>query len=221
MVGVLGSDDAASGLCANGHEIRFRRKGRLLDETPDTGGGKMETCHGQDVRDFPFAQGGTQYLELLDDGADVFGSLVDRVRDLEQRFIVSSGSLDPTGNGVRLEQEGSAGFGEVPCPSGLEFEDGHSLFGKVMGPVSGADFRHAAVLDADLFPKHGVFSAKLVGLSSQTHPFDSAVDGIASGGCNRPMSQGDGFDDGPFDGRRPMSGQGNVLERTRSFHKEP
>jgi len=186
VIGVLGSDDAASGLCGNGHEIRFRRKGRLLDETPDTGGGKMETCHGQDVRDFPFAQGGTQYLEFLDDGADVFRNLVDRFRDLEQRFIVSSGSFDPTGNGIRVQQEGSAGFGEVPGPSktpsriegnGLEFEDGHSFFGKVMGPVSGADFRHAAVFDADLFAKHGVFSAKLVGLSSQTHPFDLAVDG--------------------------------------------
>jgi len=32
----------------------------LLDETPETGGAKMETGHGQDVRDFPLAHGGTQ-----------------------------------------------------------------------------------------------------------------------------------------------------------------
>jgi len=80
-----------------------------LDETAHTGGGKMETCHGQDVSDFPLAQCGTQHLELLDDIANVFGIFIDRFMDLEQTIIVSSGSFDPTGNGVRLQQEGSAG----------------------------------------------------------------------------------------------------------------
>ena len=91
-------------------------------------------------------------------------------------------SLHPAGNGFGVNHEGSGGFCEIPGTGGLEFQDGHSLLGSVLGTLSREKFGHTYIFDSDFLLKQGVFILNAVDFSCETNPLDATIDGKAPGG---------------------------------------
>ena len=83
--------------------------------------------------------------------ADEVRESIDRLPELYQRGrAVFTNSLEPSGNGFRLDEEGAGGLGERPPPGSLELEDGHSFGRGVVWPASRIDLGQASILDAKL-----------------------------------------------------------------------
>jgi hypothetical protein len=184
----------------------------LFYDTTDGGSPEMPSCSGQYLSDSHFAHSWTKDLESLDNVAYIVWVLVYGLGKLEKLILEVACSLHPTGNGFEFDHEGSGGFSEVPGAGGLEFQDGHSLLGRILRTLSRGKSGHACILDSEFFLKRGIFVLNAVELSSQANPFDAAIDGEASGVGDYTVGQGNAVDGRQFDILGPVLGKRNALK---------
>ena len=91
----------------------------------------------------------------------------------------------------------------------------------IMGSLPGIEPSHTRVLESQLLAKQSVLPSFAIKFASQPNSQDATVDGTTPGVGNRPMCQGNGLDHSQFDIVRPISRQGNALERARFVHGCP
>ncbi len=181
-------------------------------DAADGGGSEMQSCSRQYLNDSHLAHGWAKRFEPLDNIADIVGVLVHGLGKLEQPILSIGCSLHPAGNGFGLDHEGSGGFSVIPGTSGLEFQDGHSLLGRVLGALSGEKFGHACIFDSEFFLQQGIFVLNAVEFSSKTDSFDATIDGEAPGVGDYTVGQGDAVDGRQFDILGPILWKRNTLK---------
>jgi hypothetical protein len=184
----------------------------LFYDATDGGCAEMQSRSGQYLSDSHLAHGWAKRFEPLDDIPDIVRIFVHGLGKLDKPILDIGCSLHPTGNGFGFDHEGSGGFSEIPGTGGPEFQDGHSLLGRVLGTLSRGKFGHACIFDSDFLPKQGILILNAVEFSSETNPFDATIDGEAPGEGDYTMGQGNAVDGRQFDILGPILGKRNALK---------
>ena len=113
--------------------------------------------------DFLLPQHGAENLQPLDEVANEVGELVDGQGSLHEGLgscLVDS--PNPGADRIRSDQEGLGGLLQRPGSGGSEFEDGHSLGGRIVRPPGWSHLVHPGVLDPKLLLTQGQFVLETV-----------------------------------------------------------
>ncbi len=219
VVGISCGDHSLFLSHSNDVGIGFVWERIFFHDATDGGGAEMKSCSGQYLSYSHLAHSWTKGFEPLDDIADIVGVLVHRLGKLEEPILGIASSLHPVGNGFGFDHEGSGGLCKIPGTGGLEFQDGHSHSGSVLGTLSRGNCGHACIFDSDFLLKQGVFILNAVKFSCETNPFDATIDGEAPGVGDCAMGQGDAVDDRQLDMLGPILGKRNTLKWVQIAHK--
>ncbi len=218
VIGVSCGDDLLLLLRFDDFGIGFVGERFFFHDATDGGSAEMKSCSGQYLSDSHLPHSGAKCFEPLNDVPDIIRVLVHRLGKLEEPILDVTCSLHPAGYGFGFDQEGSGGFSEIPGTGGLEFQDGHSLLGRILRTLSRGNFGHACIFDSDFLPKQGIFILNAVEFSSETNPFDATIDGEAPGVGDCTMGQGDAVDDRQLDMLGPILGKRNTLKWAQFAH---
>ncbi len=212
VIGISCGYDSAFLFRFNDFEIGLVGERFFFHDATDGGSAEMQSCSGQYLSVSHLAHSGAKCLEPLNDVPDIVGVLVHRLGKLQEPVLGIDCSFQPTGNGFGFDHEGSGCFSQIPRAGGLEFQDGHSLLGRVLGTLSRGKFGHARIFDSEFLVKQGDFVLNAVEFSSETNPFDTTIDGEASGVGDYTVGQGNAVDGRQFDILGPVLGKRNTLK---------
>jgi hypothetical protein len=123
----------------------------FFEDAADRGRSQMEPGSAEHLSDLLLPQHGAENLQPLDEVANVVGELVDGQGSLHEGLgscLVDS--PNPGTDRIRSDQEGPGGLFQRPGSGGSEFEDGHSLGGRIVRPPGGSHLVHPGVLDPKL-----------------------------------------------------------------------
>jgi|TARA_B100001964_G_scaffold39812_1_gene43539 hypothetical protein len=150
----------------------------------------VKSCTRQYLCDFAFTERRAERLESLDDIADEVRELVDGLSESDQGCVPGLvDSLQPGGYGCWFYEEDLGGLGERPCPSGFEFEDGHSFDRGVVWSAVRIDLGHASVLDAEFLTEQLDLLIESVVFGGKAYSSVGAVGGPAPGASDGVVSQ--------------------------------
>ena len=190
VIGVSCCDDSVFLFAYDGFGIGLMMTWLFFKDTANGRSAKMQSCSGQYLSYPDLTHGWAQRFEPLDNMTNIVRILVHGLGELEQPILGIGCSLHPAGYGFGLQHESPGGFCQIPGAGGLEFQDGHSLLGYVLGPLSRGESGHAGIFDSEFFLKQSHFVIDEVEFSSETNPFDAAVDSEAPGEGDSTMGQG-------------------------------